>query len=118
MLTGHPNTGPNRHYGFMINEFGALDHSCGNPMERGDNPWGENEWVPAEAHGQRPWGMGGRHQVCLLLYTPCGKKKAKMQKKAENARSISKFMQKKGRNAKKGENAFQFENSCKKVIKI
>ena len=34
-----------------------------------------------------------------------------MQKKTENARSISKFMQKKSRNAKKkAENAFQFEN--------
>ena len=43
------------------------------------------------------------------------KKKQKCKKKAENARSISKFMQKKSRNAKKkAENAFQFENSCKK----
>ena len=32
------------------------------------------------------------------------KKNAKMQKKAKNARSISKLMQKKGRNAKKAEN--------------
>ena len=35
-------------------------------------------------------------------------KKAEMQKKTENARSISTFMQ------KRAENAFQFENSCKK----
>ena len=41
-------------------------------------------------------------------------KKAEMQKKTENARSISEFMQKRAEMQKKAENAFQFENSCKK----
>ena len=46
------------------------------------------------------------------------KKKQKCKKKAENARSISKFMQKRAEMQKKAENAFQFENSCKKRAKM
>ena len=45
------------------------------------------------------------------------KQMQKCKKKAENARSISKFMHKKDRNEKKAENAFQFRNSYKKKQK-
>ena len=46
------------------------------------------------------------------------KKKVEMQKKAENARSISKLMQKKDINAKKRQKIhFLFRNSYKKISK-
>ena len=45
------------------------------------------------------------------------KKKQKCKKKAENARSISKLMQKKGINAKKAENTFSISKYIQKISK-
>ena len=52
----------------------------------------------------------------MLFFAPSTSKFR--QKKSRNARSISKFIQKRAEMQKKAENAFQFENSCQKRAKM